>query len=81
VKKDPKIFIGHIIESIQLVEEYSLRLTAEKFKTDRALQDAIIRRLEIIGEAVKNLSATFNPSSPALTMETVMKLGPFITTS
>ena len=48
MKKDPKIFIEHIVESIQLIDEYALHLTAEKFKKDRALQDAIIRRLKII---------------------------------
>lgn len=59
MKKDPHVFIGHILESIQLIEEYSCHLTAEKFKKNRATQDAIIRRLEIIGEAVKNLSPQF----------------------
>lgn len=64
MKKDPQIFIGHILESIQLIEEYALHLTGEKFKKDRALQDAIIRRLEIIGEAVKNIPASFKSKHP-----------------
>jgi len=38
MKKDPKIFIEHILESI-----------ASK------IQDAVIRRIEVIGEAVKNI--------------------------
>jgi uncharacterized protein with HEPN domain len=59
VKKDPKVFIGHIVESIQLIEEYSLNLSAKEFQSDRAAQDAIIRRLEIIGEAVKNIATSF----------------------
>ncbi len=59
MKKDPKIFIGHIVESIELIESYSKELTTDKFKKSKVLQDAIIRRLEIIGEAVKNLSKSF----------------------
>ena len=59
MKKDPKVFIERILESIQLIEEYSQDLIEEEFRADRAAQDAIIRRLEIIGEAVKNLSAAF----------------------
>lgn len=59
MKKDPKVFLGHILESIELIEVYSRNLTGEKFQTDRAIQDAIIRRLEIIGEAVKNLAPSF----------------------
>ena len=62
MKKDPEIFISHILESIQLIEEYTCNLNAEKFKTDIAIQDAIIRRLEIIGEAVKNIPASFRAS-------------------
>ena len=34
-------------------------VTETKFYKNRSLQDAIIRRLEIIGEAVKNLPAPF----------------------
>lgn len=53
MKKDRKIFITHILESIQLIEEYSEKNSEAKFHKDRFLQDAIIRRLEIIGQAVK----------------------------
>lgn len=59
MKKDPKVFIGHIIDSIQLIESYSENLSADKFKKEIALQDAIIRRLEIIGEATKNIPSAF----------------------
>lgn len=59
MKKDPKVFIGHIIESIELIEQYAKDLTIQTFQTNVAMQDAIIRRLEIIGEAVKNIPLTF----------------------
>lgn len=59
MKKDPNVFIGHIIESIELIEHYSEKLTTNTFKQDQALQDAIIRRLEIIGEATKNIPTSF----------------------
>ena len=64
MKKDPKVFLAHILESIQLIEEYSKKVTAAKFYKDRAVQDAIIRRLEIIGEAVKNLPISFKTNWP-----------------
>lgn len=47
------------MESIELIEDYSKNLTGENFKKDQALQDAIIRRLEIIGEATKNIPLSF----------------------
>lgn len=64
MKKDPKIFLAHIIESVELIEEYSHNITQARFLEDRALQDAIIRRLEVIGEAVKGLPNTFRVKSP-----------------
>ena len=66
MKKDSKVFIEHIIESIQLIEEYSRNLTPEKFKANRVVQDAIIRRLEIIGEAVKNIASSFKAKHPGI---------------
>ncbi len=59
MKKDPKIFVSHILDSIELIEQYSKKMTQAKFLKRPASQDAIIRRLEIIGEAVKNLPAPF----------------------
>ena len=38
-----------------MINEYLKGYSIEKFKKDRMIQDAVIRRLEIIGEAVKNL--------------------------
>ena len=59
MKKDPKVFLGHIIDSIHLIEDYSKKLTQAKFLKNKPMQDAIIRRLEIIGEAVKNLPTAY----------------------
>jgi len=64
VKKDPKVFLAHILDSISLIEKYSKNMTQSKFQKNRALQDAIIRRLEIIGEAVKNLPSLFKTQYP-----------------
>ncbi len=59
MKKDPLVFLSHIIESIELIEEYAKGMTQAGFVKDPILQDAIIRRLEVIGEAVKGLSSSF----------------------
>lgn len=56
MKKDVRIFIEHILECINLIEEYIKEKTKDEFFNSRQLQDAVIRRIEIIGEAVKNLS-------------------------
>lgn len=66
MKKDPKIFLAHIIESVELIEEYSREITQAHFLKDRVLQDAIIRRLEVIGEAVKSLPNSVRIQSPEI---------------
>ena len=59
MKKDPNIFLTHILESIDAIEEYLDGVTEEKFHTSREKQDLIVRRLEIIGEAAKNIPEDF----------------------
>jgi uncharacterized protein with HEPN domain len=55
MKKDPGVFLGHILDSIELIESYSRGKTEIDLIESVGLQDQIIRRIEIIGEAVKNL--------------------------
>ena len=64
MNKDPKVFIEHILECIDLIEKYSREITSETFFNSTQHQDAIIRRIEIIGEAVKNLSADIKDKYP-----------------
>ena len=55
MKKDVKIFIEHILECIELIEKYTEDKTEEEFLNSIQLQDSVIRRIEIIGEAIKNI--------------------------
>ncbi|MBU0456822.1 MAG: DUF86 domain-containing protein [Nanoarchaeota archaeon] len=59
MKKDPLIFIEDILKSVKNIESFSKGLTKEKFIKNRLRQSAIIRELEIIGEAVKNVPEEF----------------------
>lgn len=64
MKKDPKMFLQHILESIELIEEYSRNKDMEDFLNDTQLQDSVTRRIEIIGEAVKNLDSDIREQYP-----------------
>jgi uncharacterized protein with HEPN domain len=55
--EDDRIYLNHILEAIRDVQEYS-STGRDAFMGDKMRQDAVIRKLEIIGEAVKNLSDT-----------------------
>ncbi|MHA1282457.1 MAG: HepT-like ribonuclease domain-containing protein [Promethearchaeota archaeon] len=47
--------IEHILESIELIEQYTKEKTKKDFLSSKQLQDSVIRRIEIIGEAIKNI--------------------------
>lgn len=53
--KDPLVYIDDILKSISRIEEYTDNVNRTSFLDDPEKQDAVIRRFEIIGEAVKNL--------------------------
>ncbi len=56
-RNEVKIF--DIEECIRRIEIFTKDLSYEKFLSDIKTQDAVIRNLEIIGEAAKNLSEDF----------------------
>lgn len=66
MKKDPAVFIGHILESIELIESYSRGKSELDLMNSVGLQDMIVRRIEIIGEAVKNLPDDLKRDHPEI---------------
>ena len=54
-KRDPCLFLGDILEAIGRIEEYTRGYTFETFVNDKKTVDAILRNLEIIGEAARNV--------------------------
>lgn len=55
--RDYKLYLDDIIEAIKRIEKYTKDLAVEKFKKDDLIIDGVVRNLEIIGEAVKNIPA------------------------
>lgn len=56
--KEDGVYIQHIIESIQKINEYIKNTDKNKFLSNSMIQDAVIRQIEIIGEAAKNISSS-----------------------
>ena len=54
--KDDLAYIEHILDCIRKINEFSNGLSFKEFKTNEMVQDAIIRNIEIIGEASKKIS-------------------------
>lgn len=54
-KRKPDVYLQDILESIEQIEEYLDGINEEEFYQNSEKQDAVLRRLEIIGEAVKRI--------------------------
>ena len=52
-------FLSDIKEAIKRIEEYTEKIDYDKFLKDKKTQDAVVRNLQIIGEAVKNIASDF----------------------
>lgn len=64
MKRDMRLYVQDIVESIEAIEEYVQTPTEEEFYKSRQIQDAVLRRLEIIGEAAKKLDEDFRSEYP-----------------
>ncbi len=63
--KDDRVFLAHVRDAITKIDSYTQEGRAAFF-ADTKTQDAVIRNLEIIGEAVKNLSADLRAQHPEM---------------
>lgn len=64
MRRNTGLFVEDILENIKDIESFSKELTKNKFQNDKLRQNAIIRSLEIIGEAVKNIPDSYRKKYP-----------------
>ncbi len=63
--KDDRVYLNHIRDAVIRIESYTSK-GKEVFFRESMVQDAVIRNLEVIGEAVKNLSADLRARHPEI---------------
>lgn len=49
-------YLQHILEAINNIQEYTAGMDLDAFMADRKTRDAVIRNLEVIGEACNNVT-------------------------
>ena len=62
--RDYKLYLDDILEATKRIEKYTKGFTLEKLKKDNLTIDGVVRNLEIIGEAVKNIPADIKDKYP-----------------
>lgn len=72
--RDFRVYLDDILEAVQRIRRYTDGFTAEMFFTDAKTQDAVIRNLEVIGEAVRQIPESNRSAFPEFQWRKVVGL-------
>lgn len=78
MERDYKLFIKDIMDSIDMIQKYLMDISEEEFNRDTKIQDAVIRRLEIIGEAVSRIPRAVKQANRDINWEYISNYRNFI---
>ena len=73
-KRDPCLFLTDILEAVGRIEEYIEGYDFERFVNDRKTVDAVLRNLEIIGEAARNIPDEVRERYPSVPWRRIVGL-------
>ena len=66
------VYLFHIRDSINKILEYTVRTDIESFKSNSMMQDAVIRQIEIIGEASSKLTKSFSDTNSQIPWKNIV---------
>lgn len=66
MSRSDKVYLEDILESVNIILDYVENKTEFEFTSNMMLQDAIIRRFEIIGEAATKISDVTKAQNPGI---------------
>ena len=66
MSRDYRVYLADILEAIAKIERYVKGLDLGKFKADEKTVDAVVRNLEIIGEAAKRIPSEIRAKAPEI---------------
>ena len=72
--RNDRLNLYYIAECCRKIETYLKGVTDDDFKNNLMLQDAIVRNIEIIGEATKNLSVELRENNLQVEWPEIMRM-------
>jgi uncharacterized protein with HEPN domain len=72
--REYKAYLNDIMEAIHRIERYTNTISFNDFADDELIQDAVVRNLEIIGEAVKNIPIETRNKKPEIEWQKIAGL-------
>ncbi len=70
-KRNIKLFFADILEALQSIKEYTQNMDYGDFIKDKKTRDAVVRNLEIIGEATKNIPEEIKDKYPGINWKVI----------
>ncbi|HLY29434.1 MAG TPA: HepT-like ribonuclease domain-containing protein [Ktedonobacterales bacterium] len=64
--RDTGVLLEDMLDCVVTIRQYTQGLTEASLRTNRMAQDAIVRRLEILGEAANQLPAAYRAQHPEI---------------
>ena len=72
--RDYSVYLQDILEAIARVQRYTGHLSEEAFASDEKTIDAVVRNLEVIGEAVKRIPLEIRAHRPDIEWQKIAGL-------
>ena len=66
MSRDQAVYVADMVEACARVTEYTDGLDAARLRADRKTVDAVLRNLEVLGEAAKRVSETVRAQAPEI---------------
>ena len=66
MKRDYRVYLRDILQAFHNAQNFISKMSYEKFRTDRKTTSAVIRELEIVGEATKQIPASIRKKYPKI---------------
>lgn len=64
MSRDHRLYIDDILSAIASIREYTSDIGFPEFSRDKKTQNAVVRNLEVIGEAAARLTESIRESTP-----------------
>ncbi len=64
--KDDSVYLRHILDAFAQIDRYMDGISHEEFFSNNLIQDGVIRQLEVMGEATRNLSEDLRNNYPQI---------------
>ena len=72
--RDSSVYLEDMLEAVCKVRRYTLGLTRETFAEDEKTVDAVVRNLEVLGEAAKRIPEALRRESPDIPWQRIAGL-------